>query len=194
MSFANVNVVSHLINMVNPNVLELTQCQITDLLEAEIGDNNNFLLFEYDFFSFQLDSSGDYYEISIYGECPHVYDTGGNCLIEKIFEESFSRFNSVINFVLEFKKNYRYSKLLDYIIKKDEIVLKEQLFAVRKKFSGVNLEDLICCVCKEPNSTLTDICNHNLCRDCHQKIFKQKKCPVCRGNYCCLKYKFNKRY
>lgn len=44
-SFINVNVVSTLINRNNPNVLELTDGQISDLLEAEIGHNNNFQIY-----------------------------------------------------------------------------------------------------------------------------------------------------
>jgi len=114
-------------------------------------------------------------------------------LLTKIRElkEEFSLESVIKESVLDvynLKNNYSYSKILDNVEPKNDVKLKEQIHLSRMILSHNVLDN--CCVCLEPNIVLT-LCNHNLCRECHQKITNNKKhpvCPICRMCLNCEDY------
>ena len=86
-------------------------------------------------------------------------------------------------FVYNLKYDYMYSKIIDHIESKETIKTKEQIHLSKMLITHNILEN--CSVCMEPNTVLTT-CNHNLCRECHIKITKNKKHPVCPMCRMCL--------
>ena len=106
-----------------------------------------------------------------------------------IFRQEFKNYNSkeITKFLFEFRKKYRYSKILDTIEKKEFIEIKEkENIAITRFFEEKEIDE--CCVCYEKNNVLTS-CNHNLCRYCfenlncnidYDEMIKLKECPCCR--------------
>jgi len=95
--------------------------------------------------------------------------------------------NDISNFLLNFRKNYAFSKVLDKLIlkKNKENEDKMNLFLFEE---ADPYKERICCVCNDLSLTFTK-CNHNLCRVCFSSIEIEneqneccfwKKCPMCR--------------
>jgi len=106
-----------------------------------------------------------------------------------IFRQEFKNYNSkeITKFLFDFRKKYKYSKILDMIEKKELIEIKEKENIVTTRFFEEKEIDE-CCVCYEKNNVLTS-CEHNLCRTCFEKLtcnidyddmIKLKECPYCR--------------
>ncbi len=104
-----------------------------------------------------------------------------------LFNESKDTIKEIVNFLLKFRDNYKYSKILDTVIKNNEFVKKEKKCMLMNKICK-NEEVEMCCVCMEPNLLKTP-CKHNLCRVCYNKTEdtydaevddEVKKCPICR--------------
>ena len=95
---------------------------------------------------------------------------------------------NLVEFIISFRDNYQYSKVLDSVVNKKEIEKKEKTCSIFTKLcTGKEIEN--CSVCLEPN-TVTTICDHSLCRECFSKIrFSidpkddelKKMCPLCRS-------------
>ena len=81
-----------------------------------------------------------------------------------------------IKFVYEIAVNYKYSKILDFLILKNDIKKKEELKLAVNMLTHHQMQN--CCVCYDPNSVFTD-CNHSICRECLSSL-KTKRCPMCR--------------
>lgn len=90
----------------------------------------------------------------------------------------------IIVFFLNFRRKYTYSKILDEIILKSEIVQKEKMSFFFFKESDP-FRETTCCVCADDNLIFTK-CNHNLCRICFSSLQSEnndefsRKCPLCR--------------
>ena len=98
---------------------------------------------------------------------------------ENIIDESEKIIN-VLKKIHKIKDEYVYSKLLDSIILKKELVDEEKL----KKATNwlVHNETDECCVCNdEINENLKTACNHLICRICIEQV--KDKCPMCRRDY-----------
>ena len=110
-------------------------------------------------------------------------------LFHEIFPPNTEK-NKIIHIISEFltnfRVNYTFSKILDKLILKKNIVEEDKL----NLFLFVEADpykETFCCVCNETSLTFT-ICKHNLCRICFSSIeieneYDQnywKKCPLCR--------------
>ena len=104
-----------------------------------------------------------------------------------LFHECKENIKEIVDFLFTFRNNYKYSKIIDTIVKNNEFVKKEKRFMLLNKLCK-NEEIENCCVCLEPN-LLKTTCNHNLCRVCYSNIKylyddeigdEVKKCPMCR--------------
>jgi hypothetical protein len=81
-----------------------------------------------------------------------------------------------IKCIYEIGVKYKYSKILDCLILKNEIEKQEELKLAINILTHKQIQN--CCVCYDPNFLLTE-CNHSICRECLCNL-KTKRCPMCR--------------
>ena len=101
------------------------------------------------------------------------------------FDDIEKKVIEILDFVYNFKFDYKYSKLLDKILSKKDILEKEKM---HRSFMYIKHKDIEnCSVCMDENKVTTP-CGHNLCRDCFYKIRKKNDhplCPLCRECMVC---------
>jgi hypothetical protein len=107
-----------------------------------------------------------------------------------LFAKDFSSIEEAVKMLFSLKKDYKYSRLKDGLLRKDEIENLEQKILLFNKLCDDDEIDK-CCVCYEPNILLTKNCRHCLCRLCFSKIEFihdeedeeewYKLCPICRS-------------
>lgn len=114
-------------------------------------------------------------------------------MMNSLYLKKFNKNNLIelIDFLFEFRTKYTYSRIIDRIIKKDDLEKSEKRCLAIYQFSK-NKEMDKCCVCFETNVVITK-CRHNLCRVCFENIkyeletddiyedeMNYKLCPMCR--------------
>lgn len=112
-----------------------------------------------------------------------------------LFHKKFktTEIDILIDFILNFRKNYTYSKISDKILNNKLLSnLDKKKIAIYKFTKNKDVEK--CCVCYDYNTLFTK-CKHNLCRCCYQNIKFEleeeivemedienyKLCPMCRS-------------
>lgn len=169
-----------------------TEFLVNDISE-KIDNNKNS---DYDIYSYILDglsmtvsidklTSTKHYRMILkvhpYG-CDDEY-----CDETILFNECKDSIKEIVDFLFTFRNNYKYSKIIDTVVKNSEFVKREKKCMLLNKLCK-NEEVENCCVCLEPNLLKTP-CNHNLCRVCFDNIKylydddigdEVKKCPMCR--------------
>lgn len=101
------------------------------------------------------------------------------------FDDIEQKVIGILDFIYNFRFEYKYSKLLDKILPKNNIVEKENIHTSLMFINHKEIEN--CSVCMEENKVLTPCC-HNLCRECFYKISKKTDhplCPLCRECITC---------
>jgi hypothetical protein len=108
-----------------------------------------------------------------------------------IFNDNFPSLEEAVRKLFSLKNDYKYSKVKDSLLRKDEIEYIERKSILLNKLCDDTLIES-CCVCYEPNILLTSNCKHCLCRLCFHKIEYikvestddddeyMKNCPICR--------------
>jgi hypothetical protein len=133
--------------------------------------------------------TGDDENIVMICNCEKYSKNKSNSLFSKKFNKN--NILEMVDFLFKFRKDYSYSKIIDRIIKKDDVERLENRCLAIYQFSK-NKEMDKCCVCFDANIVLTK-CRHNLCRLCFENIkyeleyddiyedeMNYKLCPMCR--------------
>lgn len=92
--------------------------------------------------------------------------------------------NDIIDNMINFRNKFRFSKILDKIVLKDDFSLENHNLFFFKEADP--FRETSCCVCSDKCLTFTH-CGHNLCRICFSSLEIEtdycsiwKKCPMCR--------------
>ena len=92
--------------------------------------------------------------------------------------------DDIIENMINFRSKYRFSKILDKFVLKDDTSLENHNFFFFKEADP--FRETYCCVCSDECLTFTN-CGHNLCRICFSSLEIEtdycniwKKCPICR--------------
>lgn len=183
----------------NDNSDLITNKEIIDIYSTKYNHNpKHFCIYGYKFHDMMLEIKINFnetdkiYYIETYS-LPYEYfdiliDTSDETyIINSIdLDITFTTIERVIEFLLcDMRKNYVYSKILNFIISKDRIVEDEKNMLAEIILCDNSKIDK-CCVCYDINSIYTK-CEHNLCRMCYYKIkytasypIERKCCPMCR--------------
>ena len=95
---------------------------------------------------------------------------------ENLVEKTIS---VVLTKIYNIKKDFKYSKIIDYLIPVENFDEREDLCKALNFFTNKN-DITECCVCSELNVVQT-VCKHSLCRECYNKLEKLN-CPMCRND------------